>query len=51
MRSKEKILPVKSPELVNSCPDRIAGIGNCVAYGELAKQESGSPQPDGGAEV
>jgi len=38
-------------ELVDFCPCRFAGIGYCIAHGELAKLEGGYTEPGGGAEV
>ena len=38
-------------KLVDFCPGRFAGIGNCITDGELAELESSNKESRGGAEV
>ena len=38
-------------ELVDFCPGRFTGTGNCIVNRELAELESGNKESGGGAEV
>lgn len=41
----------KHPELVDFCPFRSIGIGNCITNSELTKLESRYTKPGGSLEV